>query len=101
MPQSQEIEPLPPSKSRNAVWRTMQFICQNFFCLWLQYRAHGQKQLDDADGGGLVVANHQSFLDPLLVGLQLHRPISYVARDSLFRVPVVGWVLRNTYVMPI
>ena len=45
--------------------------------------------------------NHQSYLDPLLVGLPLQRPISYLARDSLFQAPVVGWILRNTYVMPI
>jgi 1-acyl-sn-glycerol-3-phosphate acyltransferase len=56
--------------------------------------------LDDAEGG-LVLANHQSFLDPLLIGLPLHRPISYLARDTLFRVPVIGWILRNTYVLPI
>jgi 1-acyl-sn-glycerol-3-phosphate acyltransferase len=37
----------------------------------------------------------------LLVGLPLHRPISFLARDSLFCVPVVGWILKNTHVMPI
>ena len=73
---------------------------QNFFCFWLGYRSRGHQQLEDA-GGGLVLANHQSFLDPLLVGLPLHRPISFLARDSLFRIPVVGGILRATYVMPI
>ena len=92
--------PLPPPKARNLVWRTAQFILQNVFCLWLGYRARGAERLEEA-GGGLVLANHQSFLDPLLVGLPLHRPISFLARDSLFRIPVVGWILRNTYVMPI
>ena len=37
----------------------------------------------------------------LLVGLPLSRPISYLARDNLFRVPVIGWILRHTYVKPI
>lgn len=92
--------PLPPPKSRNCVWRTIQIILQIFFWTWLGYRARGCERLDGA-GGGLVLANHQSFLDPLLIGLQLHRPISFLARDSLFRVPVIGWILRNTYVMPI
>ena len=73
---------------------------QNIFCFWLGYRARGCERLDEAEGG-LVLANHQSFLDPLLIGLPLQRPISFVARDSLFKVPVVGWMLRNTYVMPI
>ena len=27
--------------------------------------------------------------------------MTFLARDTLFPVPFVGWVLRNTYVMPI
>src|SRR5579871_5046388 len=75
-----QAAPLPPPKGRNAYWRTIQFILQNVFCFWLGYRARGYETLDAACGG-LVLANHQSFLDPLLIGLPLHRPISYVARD--------------------
>lgn len=100
MSSSAEPLPLPPPKVRNLLWRSLQMLLQTFFCFWLGYRARGHQQLEDADGG-LVLANHQSFLDPLLIGLPLHRPISYLARDSLFRVPVIGWILRNTYVMPI
>lgn len=68
--------------------------------VWLKYQARGLENLPKS-GGGLVLVNHQSFLDPTLVGLPLQRPVSYLARDSLFRVPVIGWVLRNTYVMAI
>jgi 1-acyl-sn-glycerol-3-phosphate acyltransferase len=90
---------LPDPYARNAHWRTFQFVMQNVFCFWLGYRARGLEHLPD--GGALLLINHQSFLDPLLVGLPLTRPVSYLARDNLFRVPFVGWVLRNTYVMPI
>jgi 1-acyl-sn-glycerol-3-phosphate acyltransferase len=100
MSSSSEPLPLPPPKARNVTWRTIQFVLQNVFCFWLGYRARGYGQLDEADGG-LVLANHQSFLDPLLIGLPLRRPVSFLARDSLFKVPVIGWILRSTYVMPI
>jgi 1-acyl-sn-glycerol-3-phosphate acyltransferase len=53
------------------------------------------------EGPALLVINHQSYLDPLLVGLPLQRPVSYLARDNLFDVPVVGWILRHVYVIPI
>lgn len=85
---------------RNAYWWTLQFALQNFFAMWLNYRAYKIGNLPKS-GGGLLVANHQSYLDPLLVGLPLTRPVSFLARDSLFKVPVIGWILRNTYVMPI
>ena len=31
----------------------------------------------------------------------MNRPVSWLARDSLFTIPVIGWLLRKTYVMPI
>jgi 1-acyl-sn-glycerol-3-phosphate acyltransferase len=95
-----EVAELPSPLKRSPVWFALQLVCQNFFSVWLGYRAFGYEQLAQVDGG-LVLANHQSFLDPLLVGLPLRRPISFLARDSLFRVPVVGWILRNTHVMSI
>ncbi len=84
---------------RNWVWRTLQLVFQNVFVFCLKYRARGIEQLPE--GGALFLINHQSFLDPMLVGLPLKRPVSFLARDSLFQVPVVGWVLKNTYAMPI
>lgn len=94
------IPDLPNPTARNAHWRIIQFLLQIVFGIWLRFRARGMEQLP-AEGGALLIVNHQSFLDPLLVGLPLRRPVSYLARDSLFRVPIIGWILRNTYVMPI
>ncbi len=91
--------PLPVGRRRNLVWRSFQFLMQNVFTFWLKYRARG---IDNIPAGpALLIANHQSFLDPLLVGLPLDRPVSFLARDSLFRVPLIGWILKNTYVLPI
>lgn len=90
---------LPPPTHRNWIWFSFQVILQNLFTFWLGYRSRGMERLPEA--GALLLINHQSFLDPLLVGLPLSRPVSYLARDNLFRVPVVGWILRRTYVMAI
>jgi 1-acyl-sn-glycerol-3-phosphate acyltransferase len=62
-------------------------------------RARGFENLPA--GGALLLVNHQSYLDPLLVGAPMTRPVSFLARDDLFRVPGVGWAIRNTYVLPI
>jgi 1-acyl-sn-glycerol-3-phosphate acyltransferase len=93
------VAPLPDPRHRNRVWRGFQLLMQNVFVFWLDYRARGMENLPAT--GALLLSNHQSFLDPLLIGLPLNRPISFVARHNLFQVPFVGWVLRNTYVMPI
>lgn len=92
--------PLPHATRRNLVWSTFQFAMRLVFLFWLRYQCRGLKNVPRS-GGGLVLVNHQSFLDPLLVGVPLQRPVSYLARDTLFPIPFVGWVLRSTYVMPI
>ena len=85
---------------RNLVWLAIQMTCRFTFAIWFRYRVQGLDQIPK-DGPALLVANHQSFLDPLLVPLWSDRPVSFLARDSLFRVPIVGWVLRSTYVIPV
>jgi 1-acyl-sn-glycerol-3-phosphate acyltransferase len=91
--------PLSRPDRRNVTWFISQMILKVIFHGWNGYKARGMENL--APGGGLLLINHQSYVDPLLVGLPLRRPVSYLARDSLFRVPVLGTFLRLVYVMPI
>ncbi len=52
-------------------------------------------------GGVILAANHASYIDPPLVGCSLPRAINYLARESLFRFPVVGAVLRSWNAVPV
>lgn len=85
---------------RNFVWLMLHTILYLPFRVWFRIKIVGKEHLDPNQGGILLV-NHQSFLDPLFVAVRLTRPVSYLARDSLFRIPFIGWVCRNTYVIPI
>ncbi|MEM8671063.1 MAG: lysophospholipid acyltransferase family protein [Planctomycetota bacterium] len=85
---------------RNPVWLAIQMFCWLTFAVWFRYRVRGREHVPK-EGPALFLINHQSFLDPLLVPLWFRRPVSFLARDSLFTVPIVGWVLRSTYVIPI
>jgi 1-acyl-sn-glycerol-3-phosphate acyltransferase len=49
----------------------------------------------------ILAANHASFLDPPLVGACLPRAVSYLARETLFRFPAAGWVLRKWHSVPV
>jgi 1-acyl-sn-glycerol-3-phosphate acyltransferase len=54
-----------------------------------------------AAGGGLVCANHQSMFDPPLVGLTCPRRMNYLARDTLFRVPLLAPIIKFLDAIPI
>lgn len=53
------------------------------------------------NGPVILASNHASILDPPLVGVALPRGINYLARASLFRFPVVGWVLHHWDAVPV
>ena len=53
------------------------------------------------DGPVILASNHASFLDPPLVGSGLRRPINYLARESLFRFPGIGALLRSWNSVPV
>lgn len=52
-------------------------------------------------GGALLLANHQSHLDPPLIGMMIPRPISYVARQTLFRNRAFGGFMRSVGAFPL
>src|SRR2546426_12295871 len=52
-------------------------------------------------GPVILAANHASLIDPPLVGCPLHRDVYFLARASLFRFPVVGWLLRHWNAVPL
>src|SRR5271154_369326 len=52
-------------------------------------------------GGVILASNHASFLDPPLVGAGLKRDINYLARESLFRFPGIGALLRSWNAVPV
>jgi 1-acyl-sn-glycerol-3-phosphate acyltransferase len=57
-------------------------------------RCHGRDKVP-ARGGALMLSNHQSHLDPLLVGLASDRRLNYVARKTLFRFAPFRWLIRS------
>lgn len=67
--------------------------------LFFRLRVRGSENFP-AEGGGLVCSNHQSYFDPVLVGLSSDRRMSYLARDTLFR-GKFGWVIRFLDAIPI
>lgn len=56
------------------------------------------------DGGVIVAANHLSYVDPLVVAHVLHdagRPPRFLAKSTLFKVPVLKWILTGAQQIPV
>lgn len=52
-------------------------------------------------GPVILASNHASFIDPPLVGAGFNRMVNYLARHTLFHVPVLAAMLRSWKVVPV
>jgi 1-acyl-sn-glycerol-3-phosphate acyltransferase len=72
------------------------FIFRGFCFLAVQ----GRENLPRT-GGVILAPNHISHLDPPLAGSAVGRPVHFMAKEELFRVPVLGWLIRRTRAFPV
>src|SRR5918999_4982910 len=67
--------------------------------LYFRLRRLGREHIPS--GGVILAANHRSFLDPFAIGCCNPRPIYFVAKQELFRNPVIGWFLNCMGAFPV
>ncbi|MGE6752247.1 lysophospholipid acyltransferase family protein [Rossellomorea sp. NPDC071047] len=53
------------------------------------------------EGGVLLCTNHIDNLDPPVVGISAPRPVSFMAKEELFSVPVLGKLLPDLRAFPV
>lgn len=80
------------------------FHCLARFLFWLGFRRkiHNPEILDQyKHEGALLAANHVSYLDPPLVGSAVQHTIFFLARKTLFRFKVSGWLFPRLHAIPV
>ena len=53
------------------------------------------------DGAAVLVCNHVSFVDALIIAAACRRPVRFVMDHNIFRVPVLNFVFRTGRAIPI
>lgn len=76
------------------------------FLVWLLmhtvYRldARGLENVPE-EGPAVIVCNHVSFVDALVISAACRRPIRFVMDHSIFRIPILSFVFREARAIPI
>jgi 1-acyl-sn-glycerol-3-phosphate acyltransferase len=95
-----------PSKSKSektAIFRLLAALVLPFMYSIARYRIEDGHKLPK-EGAFILSPNHYSEIDPVVVGVfvwRLGRAPRYLAKASLFKVPVLGWFLRKSGQIPV
>lgn len=77
-------------------WRFFRTV----FATYFRWRVYNPERVP-LTGPVILAPNHASYIDPPLVGAGVRRQINFLARDTIFKVPVLASILRSWEVVPV
>jgi 1-acyl-sn-glycerol-3-phosphate acyltransferase len=78
----------------------MRFITWALVNTLYRIRVDGMKHLPE-EGPALLVCNHVSFMDPLILMANLRRPARFVMYYKIFKIPLLHFVFKTAKAIPI
>jgi 1-acyl-sn-glycerol-3-phosphate acyltransferase len=78
----------------------MRFLSWVFVNIMYRIKLHGLENIPEK-GPALIVCNHVSFMDALVIGGSVRRPVRFVMDHNIFKIPVMGFIFRTARAIPI
>lgn len=87
------------STSMRFVYGFVWWVARIIFKVFFRLRVYGQKHVHA--GAGIMIANHSSFFDPPVLAVSYLGEVHFLARESLFRSPFLGRLIRSLNTHPV
>lgn len=88
----------PPPASR--FYKTCHIIARLGATMMFELKSYGIHHVPPR-GGVLLVSNHQTYLDPVILGVHLRRPVGFLAKSELFENKHFSWLIRSLNAFPV
>ncbi|MBN1445427.1 MAG: 1-acyl-sn-glycerol-3-phosphate acyltransferase [Candidatus Omnitrophica bacterium] len=77
------------------------FLGTLLFKFFFHLEVKGRENLADVGSACIVAPNHQSYLDPIVLGLALPIRLKYFAKADIFGIPCLSFLIRHLGAIPI
>ncbi len=82
------------------IFRTLKFLVRIILVVVRRWEIEGAENIPGSDGV-VLVANHVSYWDPVVVICAFKRKVYFMAKAELFKIPVVGYVVGISGAFPV
>lgn len=79
----------------------MRFLSWLLVRVLYRLRARGIEEYVPDEGPALLVCNHVSYMDALILAASIPRPVRFVMYYKIFNIPVMRWIFRTAKAIPI
>lgn len=81
-------------------YKLSQALCWGIFKIMFRFSIEGKENVP-LDKGFIVVSNHRTNLDPPLLGVSIPVPLTYMAKEELFKFKPFGWFITKLGAFPV
>ena len=81
-------------------YKFTRLLCRMILVLLRRWEVQGVENLSNA-GGLVLVSNHTSYWDPVVVGCAFNRQVHFMAKSELFAIPLLGTAIRTLGAFPV
>lgn len=82
------------------IYRAGHTGCSILAQILFRLRVIGRENFN-VEGPAIIAANHQSYLDPPLIGVAFPGELHYLARNTLFKNRLANWILTEVNAIPV
>lgn len=84
----------------NRLYKNLHVVLAPIFRFFWRVHAHGAENVPQ-HGAVMFCANHIAVRDPILIAAACKRPITFIGKKELFKVPLLGWLIRKLGAIPL
>lgn len=81
-------------------YKFARLLCRMILVLLRRWEVRGVENLSNI-GGLVLVSNHTSYWDPVVVGCAFNRQVHFMAKSELFSIPLLGTAIRILGAFPV
>ncbi|MDP5273779.1 lysophospholipid acyltransferase family protein [Chengkuizengella axinellae] len=82
------------------LYKTIRLILRILYVLIYRLKVVGKENIPK-QGGVMLCSNHVNLLDPTLVGTPVDREVHFMAKEELFKIPVLGSLIAKLGAFPV
>ena len=82
------------------LFHIVRFLSYTFCLIYFRIGFHGTSKVP-LEGPVIIAPNHESYFDPIWVSLPMPCPMRYMTWDRMFKVPILGTVMRAFGAFPV